>query len=199
MTSGYSCNSHPCRRQDLLLEKKKKNNTQTATRKKKNPITKTKPTLWTKASLHMKLGFWASQNFWRSTYVISFSLSPVLEGACLYGTMQSTCVSSAVLGDFTQCQTPGGPSAGALLTWTAFLLHFSWQGRASCQVFTLLSPPGDFTVSQQLVRLACCQVMCQIHLSHLQAEDSPMNNSERNNHLHGPFSQPQALSLTSTH
>lgn len=58
--------------------------------------------------------------------------------------------------------------------------------------------PGDFTVSQQLLRLACGQVMCQIHLSHLQAEDSPMNNSERNNHLHGPFSQPQVLSLTSS-
>lgn len=51
--SGYSCNSHSCRRQDLLFEKKQK----------------PKPNLWTKASLHMKLGFWASQNFWRSTYV----------------------------------------------------------------------------------------------------------------------------------
>lgn len=50
------------------------------------------------------------------TPIPSPSLHPsVQEGACLYGTMQSTCVSSAVLGDFTRCQTPGEPSAGALL------------------------------------------------------------------------------------
>lgn len=50
------------------------------------------------------------------TPIPSPSLHPsVQEGACLYGTMQSTCVSSAVLGDFTRCQTPGEPSAGSLL------------------------------------------------------------------------------------
>lgn len=42
--------------------------------------------------------------------------------------------------------------------------------------------PSDFAVSRQLLRPARGQVACQRHLSHLQAGDSPMNNSERNNH-----------------
>lgn len=67
-------------------------------------------------------------------------------------------------------------------TWTAFLLPM----------------PSAFTVSWQLLRQACGQVTRQRHLSHLQAEDSPMNNSERKNHLRGPFFQPRALSLTIT-
>lgn len=53
---------------------------------------------------------------------------------------------------------------------------------------------GDSAVSWQLLRLACGQVMCQRHLSHLQAKDSPVSNSQRNNHLPGPFFQPKTAS-----
>lgn len=65
----------------------------------------------------------------------SFTLSLVQEGACPYGSMQSTCVSSAVLGDLTWCQTPGELLS---LDSLSFALHLArW---ASCQAFTLLSP-----------------------------------------------------------
>lgn len=93
----------------------------------------------------MKLGFWVSQNFWRSTCLFrpQFHLPlsiPLFrrEHACMQCTMQSTCVSSAVLGDFTRCQTPGEPSAGALLGLDS--LSFALQ-LARQSILPSLHPP----------------------------------------------------------
>lgn len=82
---------------------------------------------------------------------------------------------------------PPVPSAGLLLRQqlsqsTLPSLHPPWP------------MPGGSVAGWQLFRLACGQVMCQRHLSHLQARDSPVSNSQRNNHLPDPFFQPKTVS-----
>lgn len=112
MMSGHSWKSHSCRSQDLLPKTNKK----------------TKPTLWTTAFLHMKPGLWASQDFWRSTYVC---VQIPIPSPCLLFRREHAHMAQCKVPVCLQLSWETWHDVRPLVSfwaWTAFLLHFTWQG-----------------------------------------------------------------------
>lgn len=123
-----------------------------------------------------------------------FSLAPTpchvshLDDEHTYTLQCSVCLSC------TRCQSPDVPSAGSLLKHNSLSSALHSAQQSTLPTFTPWPTPGDFVVSQRLLRLACSQVTRQRHHSPLHVKDSPVNSSERNNHLPGPSFQTKTVS-----